>query len=350
MGTPTRHMLVVGAVLGAALQACTPMYPTRLSPPVRSTIGPGGLEVGVGQVALSLELRRRDFDEDSRVAVGLLLRNDGAHAQRVELREFTLRITDALGRAQTRSPIATGMGQPPRNLYDTDFVAPVAVAPGETVRAWVAFGEFLERDLREIPERVVLIVPASVARESREVVLSEPGHPPVWHADAVPFGAGLGWGIDLGPDGHGESVSIGLHPRYWLDPAWLGFHEAFGIETTDLGDEACCVFVAGAAVGLPLARGRVSSVSPFVGGTVELLRWHTSSVERGPMVQGGPTLGVNLAFGPLQSQHGPFPVSYERSVLGEFNMDFGVIWWFGEGLPAGGKPGFGFSMDYAVGH
>ena len=95
----------------------------------------------------------------------------------------------------------------------------------------------------------------------------------------------------------------------------------------------------------PAWRGRLGALSPFAGGE---LAW-AGTDEPSRRLRGGPSLGVDLALGPLQPQHGPFPVSYPRSPLGELHISAGLVLWFGGDLPQTGQPGLTFTFSHTFG-
>lgn len=326
---------------------CTVTYPARVSPLVVSR-GADGVEATVGQVALDVELRRADFHTGSRLVVGLVLYNRGSAAVRVDLSRAQLRMRDAYGGEQTAKALATGTGEPPRHLYDGDRVGPVMIEPGGTARAWVAFGEMeVPDELREVVQRVVLVLPAETGIEAREVVLSEPGAPPIWYADAVRGSSGIGMRVLAGPRKVHGGVSLGVDSWLWLDPAWLSMGVDIGMHGWDEAQLPGSLGVHG-QLGLPVSRQRTGALSPFLA-----FEMRTTDYERGAETYYdtiyGPSLGLDWSAMPLQSQHGPFPVSYERAALGSFHFGIGAVWWFGDGLPGYGAPGLIVALSYQVG-
>jgi hypothetical protein len=89
------------------------------------------------------------------------------------------------------------------------------------------------------------------------------------------------------------------------------------------------------------------ALEPFVG--VEAVPHIDFEGDRDSSIRVGPTLGVSFPLNPVRSQHGPFPISYERSLLASAYLDVGMAWWFGDDAPDHGEPGLTVAMEYAYG-
>ncbi|MGD8863384.1 MAG: hypothetical protein PVI30_25445 [Myxococcales bacterium] len=342
----------------------TPMTATRLSQPV--AVQAGAVQLQVREVHLDRRLRVEDFSRDSRVLVPLSLVS--SQPVRVSLRKLYLSMTDAFGERVTAAPLAMGLGEPPERLHDGDFVGPVSVEAGRPVRAWVAFGELPPRRHPELAEYVALHVPAGAVSTHRapepepepeprpeqesesdvELVLSEPGDPPVWHGDPVTVSSGMGAHFQAFPD-EGAFNFILNTTHYAIGPTVLATSFGIGARTRcepDPSDALCENLAARIQLGLPLWRGRVGAMSPFLGGELAL-----GPADRNARFDTlvGPSLGVDVMFRPLQPRHGPFPVHYQRSMLGEMHMNLGLVWWFGDDVAPEGAPGASFTLTHAHG-
>jgi hypothetical protein len=335
---------VYGSVLVAALSACgTVMLPARLEQPVGSRDADTRVAVEVDRTAISAALRTEDFHPGSRVAVGLRIENRGTQRVTLDLGTAALSIRDVDGATETRKPLASGHGEPPRQLHDGEFVAPLVLQPGASQRVWLAFGSFSPRRLRDIPEHIVLYFPASPGRVA-ELVLSDPGHAPVWRAG--PVGTISNWGVlgHLRPDHSGFTLVL-AHPRTWLDPVWLGGGFTVVVNTDDPAEYGCCGIGARLEAGVPFMRGRQGAVSAYLG--TELAVRGRDDGDDESVVHAGPELGLSLTGPPIRSQHGPFPVSYERPVFGSLELKLALSWWFGRGLPKLGAPGLVVGIGFS---
>lgn len=365
------------------LSGCTPMFATRLSSPVRADLGV--VTVTADEVHLDERLRAQDFSSSSRVLVALLLRT--RHPTTFDLGRLRLSLTDAHGRRDEAAAIASGVGEPPHLLDDGETAGLLSLRPDAPVRAWVAFGELPSRRTRELPERVELHLTRSVPkrppratirgaaglqaasgsvpgqeRSARHggavapvshtlraapvsLVLSEPGREPIWNADPVASSSSIGAHFQLFPDASTLNLVVN-ETHAFIDP--LVLVTSFGIGFSNACDDNadwCENLALRAQLGWPVWRGRLGALAPFAGAE---LAWGFAKTSK--LVLAGPSLGVDVALGPLQPQHGPFPVNYARSPLGRMHLRAGLVLWFGDDMPTTGQPGLVFAISHAFGH
>ncbi|HKP60055.1 MAG TPA: hypothetical protein VJV78_25195 [Polyangiales bacterium] len=315
--------------LGAALlcSVCgagcgTVMLSTRLTEPARSY--ERGLGVQVAEVHVSAEVRSFDFSDSSRVLV--LLDLTAQQDTQLELKNARLTITGVAGSGDERYPIATGIGQPPARLQDGEFAPRLDLRGGQFVRAWVAFGNFPERANREIPERIALDLPTG-----HHLLLSRPGQTPIWQGKTQTVSFGYSAWVQMSADE--SAFNFGLSDnRVVAGPLVIGYRAGFGVRTPHYQDgktgdnTVCCNWALAADVAWPIDIGPQVRVGPFLG-VESAFMTNNPDITRRTWV--GPSLGVELS-GPLPVPlHGPFPINYERSRLGNVYLRAALVHWFG---------------------
>lgn len=322
------------------------MFATRLSEP--AVASHGVITARVNVVHASMNVRYRDFSPRSRLVVALELEAPKGKSGIFPIDELRMAMIDESGQRQTRWPIASGLGEPPLHLRDAERVPMVPVIGGQKTQAWVAFGDFSERRTRELPQRVILEIPDESRLGRKEMVLSDPGRPPVWQAEPVTLASGAALSVQVWPRGVALNM-FGSESRHLLDPFWVGYGWAVGLRLRELGGSRVDAvnFDAHASLGHVLVRGPEASLSLYGGGeaAVELAERRAGA----PGSAVGPVLGLSLMVAPLLPRHGPLPISYGASVLGSVQIDAGLAWWFGQGLEAHGEPGMVLRFGYLGG-
>jgi hypothetical protein len=328
------------AVLVVMLSACgTPLSATQLRTPAAVSVGATSLQVP--EVHLSADIRHADFTPASRVLVVLDV-SARAPAQ-LDLRHMLLSIGGASGRETGELPIATGLGEPPVLLRDGEYVDKVELRAGQIVRAWVAFGGFLRRASREIPERVELTL-----ADGTRLPLSVPGKTPPWQGTPVQASVGIGAWVQASADE--SSINLLLTDRHVeIAPLLLGTYWGIGVRSPRFrsesgGELVCCTLGFGLDLGWPVARNDQVALVPFVGGEASFLIGDDDDVTRKNWY--GPMIGIELLGSPLLPRHGPFPVSYAQSPLGAVSLRAALVHWFG---PDRDPPSFGASFIFTLG-
>lgn len=328
---------IVGLAL--LLTGCgTAMHATRLTPPVRSH--EQGLGVHIAEVHVSWDVRTQDFSESSRVLVVLDLI---AKADiRIDLRDSRLTLTglEGSGDSQPQRALATGAGQAPAMLSDHEFIPPLELKAGVHRRAWVAFGELAPRAHRELPERVVLELPTG-----QRLTLSQPGSAPVWRGEAQTFSSGSALWLQGSADETSVNFAFADNRRV-AGPVVIGYRFGIGFRSPiykaqPSGDDVvCCNLAMAADVAWPMWLSQGAwIIAPFAGVEASLLTQH-SNVSRPYWV--GPSLGIELAAAMPPPRHGPFPIDYPHSLLGNMYLRAALIHWFG---PDRDYPSFGYMLS-----
>lgn len=336
-----RRVLLTGLMLGWG--ACTPMLPTTVKPTLYAK--QPGLHVRVPEVHLSIDVRRTVFDESSRVIVVMQLL--AAKAMKLDLGQIKLGLTDVTGHTEWRTPLASGLDEPPQLLMDDEHAGTVDLAAGKPMRVWVAFGEFKPRQHAEIPERIELVLPYG-ARE--RIVLSDPGHLPVWTGEPIARTQSLGLSMQLSQDESAMNIVLG-ESRFALEPLVFSYGYGIGVRAPQFPSRAgqeivCCNVALETGLSWPLALSRELTIAPYLGFEAAVLA-SDDTVSRRTWL--GPALGLELTGPPLTPRHGPFPVSYPRSLLSAYNVRLALVHWFGPDREA---PSFGMTLSVgtAYGH
>jgi hypothetical protein len=106
------------------------------------------------------------------------------------------------------------------------------------------------------------------------------------------------------------------------------------------GDSVVCCNVALAAdVAWPLWSNSAVRIAPFMGIESSIMLRHDDITRRNWV---GPSLGIELSTPMRVPLHGPFPISYERSLLGSTYTRVALVHWFG---PDRGVPSFGAMLS-----
>lgn len=313
-------MPLVAALLCAGCG--TPMLSTRLTPPAR--LYERGLGVQVAEVHVSVDVRSLDFSDSSRVLV--LLDLTAQQDTQLELKNARLTITGVTEPGDARYPIATGLGQPPARLEDGEFAPPLVIRSGQFVRAWVAFGNFPERANREIPERIALDLPTG-----HHLLLSRPGQSPIWQGKTQTASFGYSAWLQMSADE--SAFNFGLSDnRLAAGPLVIGYRAGFGVRTPQYRDgqtgdsTVCCNWALAGDVAWPIDVSSQLRIGPFLG-VESAFMTNNPDITRRTWV--GPSLGLELS-GPLPVPlHGPLPINYERSRLGNFYLRAALVHWFG---------------------
>lgn len=335
-----RPSTLLPLALALALAGCAvQMRPARLAPPVQAS--PSGLEVEVFEVHVSRDVVEDDFSEASRVLVAFEVRALRSHT--LDLAALRLSIGGGPGCEPARAPLATGVGDPPVLLRDGEHVALIVLEPGQSLRAWAAFGDFPERRAREIPERVELFWPGATG-----LVLSEPGRTEPWDGEPKTFASGYGlYWFQLSAD-EGSVNGMVSDLRWALGPTILSTRYGVGLRfprAFPTGDKGplCCNLALGADLSLPQPIGRRWSLAPYLGGEAALLLGDHEEVSREHWI--GVAAGLEASFGRTSLRHGPFPIDYPRSTLGVLNLRLALVHWFGDDR---GLPSFGASTGLSL--
>lgn len=311
--------------LGAALLCVgcgTLMKPTRLTQPAHSY--DHGLGVQVAEVHVSQDVRFDDFSDSSRVIVVLDL-TAGEDTQ-LELRDARLTITGVSEPGDIRNALATGIGQPSERLVDDEFAPPVVLRRGQYMRAWVAFGGFPARATHEIPERIALDLPTG-----NHLELSRPGQAPIWKGETQKASSGNAIWLQMSADetaynfafSDGRAVAGPLVIGYRLG---IGMREVSYRDGTNGDNVVCCNLAVASDVAWPFDVGGQLRIAPFLGVETAFLP-QNEDVTRHTWV--GPSLGLELSASLPAPLHGPFPIDYERSRLGQMYLRVALVHWFG---------------------
>jgi hypothetical protein len=325
-------------VLACAGIGCgTGMSATHLAPPAR--LHESGLGIHIAEVHVSSDVRHEDLSGSSRVLVVLDLIADSDTT--LELRGAQLSITgiDDPPDSNTRYALATGIGQPPAVLTDDEFIPPLELRAHAHTRAWVAFGKFGPRAHPELPEKVVLELPSG-----QQIALSQPGSGPIWHGKTQM----TSFGTAIWVQGSADETSINWaisDNRYVAGPLVIGYRYGVGVRSPiyregHSGDSlVCCNVSAAADVAWPVWRTAILTFAPFAGVEASFLA-NDADVTRRHWI--GPSLGVELSA-PMQiPRHGPFPIDYPRSLLGNVYLRLALVNWFG---PDRSFPSFGYMLS-----
>jgi hypothetical protein len=325
--------LLAAAVSG--LGCGTVMSDTRLTTP--AVAERPELRVRVSHVQVSERLRREEFTQASRVLVVLDI--EALAATQLDLRSAVLSISGGPPSETARSALASGLGEPSGLLRDGEHAGVLALRAGQHVRAWVAFGGFAARTSREIPERVELSFPNGL-----QLTLSRPGAAPLWVGRPVTTSAGIvGLWVQGSADEGAVNATLGDF-RGAAGPLVLGFRYGVGIRDAQPrsagGPSIVGVNLALAAdLAWPVLRTRMLIIAPYVGAEAAWLLGKDEITRRNWF---GPSLGLQFAIHPLLPLHGPFPITYPRSLLGAQNFQIGLVHWFG---PDRSPPSFGVSAS-----
>jgi len=175
-------------------------------------------------------------------------------------------------------------------------------------------------------------------------VLSDPGQPPVWHGPAASVTSGISIRGEFS-DGHSDGMLLTSSQRFDVGGPWVGFGYGIGFHADS--DRSEVLLISRGELAVPVVGGRQGAIAPFVG--FEAVPHFDVEGNDDANLRLGPAIGVSFALNPVLSQHGPFPVSYERALLGNTHIDVGMTWWFGDDAPDSGEPGLTIAIDYAFG-
>jgi hypothetical protein len=342
-GPATMKLLGLSGVLACALSVgCVPVQALPLSRP--ATTGANDLQVQVGSVSASNTFLAQAGGPASVLSADVTVTNHSGGTALLELDRATLLFEDPGGelRPVTLGALAAGKGITPDAIPLSKRPVPIGAAPGETVAFWVAFQDDERLEETDIPRRIILRIPVSGGAAPVDVLLADPATArPRWELPMVRHATYAG----VSASGTFDEASFGIvrsSGKSVVGPVVLGPSFSIGFRGGEVRGErertiVCCDFGAAFDLSLPILRGPMGAVGPYLGyqalfaiedGRIDKATWH------------GPAIGLQIFGRPIDPRTaGALPIRTVRTPLGYMSTTLAYTHWFRRG-DVGGSPGF----------